>query len=360
LVALAQKDGARQQLIISESVSRLSKADPAKNPAFAAALERLLQESRGTTRFVDLVAKLNLNARYPEVLAIAQKNPDTQLGVDAILTLLTKRQLELIELGLRDKNEETALNTAKVLATAADSRGVGPLLAVATDKQLPAEVRRQAVRALAKTYPGAKEIVQLAANKQLPEELKAVAGFALQTANFDDVRDQAAKLFALAPAKNDEPLPAISELLQRRGDAARGKELFATVGTCANCHMVNGAGKDVGPNLSEIGKKLAREAMVEKILFPSAAISHNFEQYILVAKNGTTMNGIMVSQTPDEVVLKGADAIVKTFKRSDLDTMEKSAVSLMPADLHRALSVQGIADVVEYLTTLKEAVKGKQ
>jgi putative heme-binding domain-containing protein len=252
------------------------------------------------------------------------------------------------------------LNTAKVLATAADARGVGPLLAVATDKQVPAEVRRQAVRGLAKTYPGAKEIVQLAANKQLPEELKAVAGFALQTANFNDVREQAAKLFTLAPAKNDEPLPAISELLQRRGDVARGKELFATVGTCANCHVINGAGKDVGPNLSEIGKKLAREAMVEKILFPSAAISHNFEQYILVAKNGTTMNGIVVSQTPDEVVLKGADAIVKSFKRSDIDTMDKSAVSLMPADLHRALSVQGIADVVEYLTTLKEAVKGKQ
>jgi len=359
LVALEQKEAPRQQLILSESVNRLTKVDPAKNPAYAAALERLLDGARGTTQFVDLVAKLSLASRYPDLLTIAQKNAEAQLGVDAILALLTKRQLELIEHGLRDKDEPTALSTAKVLGTAADARGVGPLLAVVADKQQPLEVRRQAVRALARTQPGAKEVIDLASGNKLAEELKAVAGFALQTASFADVRAQAAKLFALAPAKNDEPLPALSDLLQRRGDAARGKELFATAGTCANCHVINGTGKDVGPNLSEIGKKLAREAMVEKILFPSAAIGHNFEQYILLAKNGTTMNGILVSQTPDEVTLKGADAIVKTFKRSDIDTLEQSAISLMPADLHRSLTVQGIADVVEYMLTLREAAKGK-
>jgi putative heme-binding domain-containing protein len=359
LVALAPKDGARQQLIVSESVNRLSKVDPAKNPAYAAALERLLDSSKGTSQFVDLVGRLNLATRYRDLLTIAQKNAEAQLGVDAILALLAKKQLDLVEKGLRDKNVETAVNTAKVLTTAADARAVGPLLAVATDKQMPVEVRRQSVRALARTYPGAKEVVDLASSKKLPEELKAVAGFALQTTGFADIRDQAAKLFALAPAK-DEPLPALSELLQRKGDAVRGKELFTTVGTCANCHVVNGQGKDVGPNLSEIGKKLAREAMIEKILFPSAAISHNFEQYVLLTKNGTNMNGIMVSQTPDEVVLKGADAIVKTFKRADIDTLDRSSISLMPADLHRALTVQGIADVVEYLTTLREAAKEKK
>jgi putative heme-binding domain-containing protein len=154
-------------------------------------------------------------------------------------------------------------------------------------------------------------------------------------------------------------LPAISDLLHRQGDPARGKELFATAGTCANCHIVNGSGKEIGPDLSEIGKKLAREAMFEAILFPSAAVSPSYETYILETKNGTTMTGILVSQTPEEVTLKGADAIVRTFKRSEIEALEKSPISLMPADLHKALTVQGIADVVEYLLTLKQAAKAR-
>ncbi|HLJ92314.1 MAG TPA: PVC-type heme-binding CxxCH protein [Gemmataceae bacterium] len=357
LVALEEKDPSRQQLIIAESASRLSKADLASNARYAAAVDRLLDHVRGTMQFVDLVDKLGLAPRYPELVALAQKNAEAQLGVNAILALLAKKQIALIDRGLHDKDVAVAVNTAKVLGTAADARSVSLLVGIVKDNQQPAELRRQAVRSLARTQPGAHAILTLAEEKQLSEDLKAVAGFALQTANFADVREQAAKLFALAPAKNDEPLPAISDLVKLRGDAVRGKELFVTAGTCANCHMVNGVGKEVGPDLSEIGKKLAREAMVEAILFPSAGISHNYESYLLEAKNGTVMTGILVSQTPEEVTLKGADAIVRTFKRSEIETLRQSPVSLMPADLHKALTVQGIADVVEYLLTLKEATK---
>jgi putative heme-binding domain-containing protein len=355
LVALDEKDVSRQQLIVAESVKRLSKVDLAKNPSYAAALDRLLNNSRGTTQFVELVDKLNLTAHYSELLVIAQKNAEDQLGVNALVALLAKKQSARIEEALHDNDVSMAVNTAKVLGTAADARGVNLLLAVVKDKKQPVDVRRQAVRALIRTQAGATAVIELVRDKQLADDLKAVAGFALQTASFADVREQAAKLFALPPAKNDEPLPAISDLLRRRGDPARGKELFATAGTCANCHLVNGSGKEIGPDLSEIGKKLAREAMFEAILFPSAAVSPSYETYIVETKNGTTMTGILVSQTPEEVTLKGADAIVRTFKRSETLALEKSPISLMPADLHKALTVQGIADVVEYLLTLKQA-----
>jgi hypothetical protein len=39
---------------------------------------------------------------------------------------------------------------------------------------------------------------------------------------------------------------------------------------------------------------------------------------------------------------------------------QKSNVSLMPADLHKALTVQDLHDLVEYLLTLKEAPKVKK
>src|SRR5207244_10692016 len=80
LVALEQKESPRQQLIVAESVSRLSRVDQTKNARYAAALERLLDNIRGTAQFVDLVEKLSLAPRYPELLAIAQKNAEGQLG----------------------------------------------------------------------------------------------------------------------------------------------------------------------------------------------------------------------------------------------------------------------------------------
>jgi len=136
--------------------------------------------------------------------------------------------------------------------------------------------------------------------------------------------------------------------------------VFAKAGTCAKCHVVNGEGKEVGPNLSEIGKKLSREALFESILYPSASISHNYETYIVETKAGSVTNGLLVSQTPTEITLKGADALVRSFKTADVESVTRSPISIMPADLHQAINTQELVDLVEFLLTLKEARKASK
>ena len=126
-------------------------------------------------------------------------------------------------------------------------------------------------------------------------------------------------------------------------------------GTCLKCHTVNGVGKEVGPNLSEIGDKFARDALYESILFPSAAIAHNYETYRLELESGNVVTGILVSQTPEQVSIKTADAIVQTYKRGDVASLTQLKISLMPADLQKLMSTDDLVNVVEYLTTLKKA-----
>jgi putative heme-binding domain-containing protein len=65
-------------------------------------------------------------------------------------------------------------------------------------------------------------------------------------------------------------------------------------------------------------------------------------------------NGILVSQTDDEIQIKTAEAIVRKFPRDEVEDFKKSTVSLMPADLQKQLTAQNLVDVVEYLTTLKK------
>ena len=162
-------------------------------------------------------------------------------------------------------------------------------------------------------------------------------------------------LFPLPPGRNSEPLPPLSELLERKGDVVQGRIAFHSTGTCAKCHVVNGIGLNIGPELSEIGRKLSKPAMFESVLYPSAAISHNYETWTVLDVNGNITTGLLVSETPDEIQIKDEKALVRTIAVADIEERAKQPISLMPADLHKILSVQELVDIVEYMTTLKRA-----
>ena len=79
----------------------------------------------------------------------------------------------------------------------------------------------------------------------------------------------------------------MNTLLSLDGDVARGENVFKTeAAQCSKCHVVKGEGKSVGPDLSEIGSKLTRSAMFEAILYPSAGISHGYENWSVVTIDG--------------------------------------------------------------------------
>ena len=195
-------------------------------------------------------------------------------------------------------------------------------------------------------------MIKLTKAGKLDDALKSSAAFGLQSAPWDELREEIAKLYPAPPAKG-EAMPSIRELVKQRGDSNRGREVFQKSGECGKCHIVNKEGKEVGPNLSEIGGKLSKQALFESILYPSAGISHSYETYTLELASGQVVSGLLVSKTDDAVTIKNQDAIVQTFKPSEVDSMKRQAISLMPADLQKNLTVRDIVDVVEYLQTLK-------
>jgi putative heme-binding domain-containing protein len=118
--------------------------------------------------------------------------------------------------------------------------------------------------------------------------------------------------------------------------------------------VVGGEGRAVGPNLSGIGAKLSRSALYEAILSPSAAISHNYETFTALLVDGRSITGLLVSQTADEVVIRGADGIDATIPAAEIEELFKQPVSLMPADLATLLSADELVDLVAWLETLKQ------
>ena len=201
---------------------------------------------------------------------------------------------------------------------------------------------------------GALQLLKTVEAKKLDERLTEATAVALNSAPFGDIRTKAATLFPARQTKGSESLPPVAELARQKGDASNGSVVFAKTGTCANCHVVAGKGKEVGPDLSQIGSKLSREAMFESIIYPSAGIAHNYENFTAVLDDGNVITGLVTSKTDDQVVIKDAEGIQRTVDTKNIEELVKQPISLMPNDISKLMTKQELIDVVEYMTTLKK------
>jgi putative heme-binding domain-containing protein len=340
--------------VIVRTLLRLPGVDLDERPEAKAALVRHLETLRGSEQWLEIAEKFPLRETRDELLQLAMDESNATRAVKAagLLVKLDERQILAKALDDREPAQIAALITT--LGLLADARTNDLVLPRVTDSQQPLAVRSAAVGALARNAPGQKALLAIVERGQLAEDLQFAAANGLLSSADEAVRTAAAKHLSLPAAAGGEPLPPIAELVKRLGDAARGQELFATTGTCAKCHKVRGEGKDVGPDLSEIGSKLSKEALYLSILDPSAGISFDYETWLVRTFDGTVISGIIVSRTDEGLELKTAEAIVHKLAHDDVESLQKQPISLMPADLQKQLSAEDLIDIVEYLTTLRK------
>lgn len=351
----SQKTASRTSIAI-EALSRLKGIDLNSNPAIKAAVMKVLESTKGTPQFVELVREFRIKDQNPALLEMAINDSSNSTGVDAARLLLDNDGIGLLEKSLSSLQTNIALRTAEVLGNLAEKR-VTPLLeAVVSDGRREVSLRKQAVHALAATQEGAAALLKLAKEDKLAADVKLAASVELNSVRWPKVKAEASQLLPVPQASNAEPLPPPRELLKRKGDAIRGADVFSrpTVG-CINCHQVDGKGADFGPKLSEIGTKLGKDALFEAILDPSAGISFGFEAWQIELRNGDEAYGLIVSETADDISVKTQNGIVTRYKKADVAKREKMNLSIMPSGLQQTMSVQDLVDLVEYLASLKKA-----
>ncbi len=146
-----------------------------------------------------------------------------------------------------------------------------------------------------------------------------------------------------------------SEILSIKGDAARGREMFAAEGRvqCKVCHRLAGEGRDFGPDLSLIGKKFPREQLLQQILEPSGTIDPSFEGFNVEAMNDVSYTGFLVRKSAEEIVIRTADAGEVRLPAKDVKEIQRLKLSLMPEQLLQGLTAQEAADLLTYLESLR-------
>lgn len=159
-----------------------------------------------------------------------------------------------------------------------------------------------------------------------------------------------------------DPSPGYAALrtaaLTRRGDPQAGVKLFADPALrCSTCHKVNGAGGDLGPDLSAVGNKFDRPHLIESVLEPSRQIVEGYRVTTLTLADGRVLNGVVKGETPAALTLADADLRTHTVRLQDVESRRVSALSPMPDGLVDRLSPDRFADLIAYLESLRGGVK---
>jgi putative membrane-bound dehydrogenase-like protein len=170
------------------------------------------------------------------------------------------------------------------------------------------------------------------------------------------VQKQAEALYALIDVDRDKQRARLEELLVsvKSGDIRRGQAVFhSTKAACFSCHAVGYRGGTVGPDLTRIGAIRNERDLLESIVFPSASFVRGYEPIVVATKDGKSHNGLLRKDTPEEIVLVIAADKEERIARTDIELIEPSKVSVMPAGLDQQLSAQELADLVAFLKACK-------
>jgi putative heme-binding domain-containing protein len=348
---------AERTALAMEALSRLQGVDLEQNAKLKEAVLRVLEKTRGTPNFVKLVQQFKLRGQEAGLLEVALRNSGNESGAEAMRLILSGKNDELLRGALTGTNAASGLKVAEAIGNAGEKEAVMRLLLpLVSDAKIDAALRKQAVRSLARSIEGAGSVLKLAKADKLPDDVKFTASSELNQARWPEIKQEAAKVLPLPQGQNAQPLPPLAELAKLKGNPVNGLKVFASPAVgCNNCHQVRGQGVDFGPNLSEIGSKLGKDALFEAILDPSAGISFGYEAWQLQLKSGDEAYGLIASDTADEIAIKAVGGIVTRYKKGDVTRREQMKLSIMPAGLQQNMTTQELVDLVEFLASLKKS-----
>ena len=310
-----------------------------------------------------VAAELGVHEAYaPLTRVVADATQSKELRARAITALRSADESIVspaINAGLQ--SDEPAVRSAarQLLVERFPERAIEPLRE-AVDSATMRE-RQAALGMLAKLdAPEAREIVahwldRLEQGDCPPEMQLEVLDAASQSSDPRIVERHKAYVGRIA---GDDPLAQFSSSLLG-GDAELGRKIFEenTALACRRCHSSEPGEKLVGPNLADVGLRLARSELLESIVKPNAKISEGFQTTVLQLDTGKVVAGILRSEDDSRAVLvdpEGKEIVVEA------ETIEDrfEGLSAMPEDLMKQMTPRDLRDLVEYLSQLRTPAEG--
>jgi len=150
------------------------------------------------------------------------------------------------------------------------------------------------------------------------------------------------------------------------GDAAQGEKLFTQRFGCSSCHMVNGKGGLLGPDLSRAGASRSIAYLTDSIRQPDKDLSDGmldpnnhyglplvYDTVTVTLKSGDTLTGVASNEDTFSIQLIDSAQHLRLLLKSELKSVHHERKSLMPAYSEAMIGVTDLEDLLAYLASLR-------
>ncbi|SOE23773.1 putative membrane-bound dehydrogenase domain-containing protein [Spirosomataceae bacterium TFI 002] len=305
---------------------------------------------------IQLVSRLGLTKYGDQLFGLLTKAKKSEVKegiLEALVSMKSAKAGEAVSIGLQDGSRSVRTEALKYLDqvnmnAATFSKVAMGLLANGSVKEKQQLVSVMSKLPLSNTTPIFEKLIADYAKGDLDQNLNLELEEALTASNAQSLLDK----FNSTKPKGDG-LEAFKDALYG-GDYMAGRQFFRNNSTaqCSRCHMVQGQGGQVGPDLSKIGSELDREQILEALIAPSARLAPGFGFVSLTLKDGQEVNGVLMKESKDELELHTDEAAEPLRVATARIARRENMPSSMPP-MGLIMSKREIRDVVAYLSAMK-------
>ena len=137
------------------------------------------------------------------------------------------------------------------------------------------------------------------------------------------------------------------------GNPTSGQTLFAGKGNCSSCHMINGEGGRLGPDLSRIGERRDPDTLKKDLLKPNESVEPRWWRIAVTHNDNTTLEGLRVSEDTFSLSLIDENERLWSLTKKNVNSYETNKTSTMPS-VEGNLTDQETDDLVAYLFSLRK------
>jgi putative heme-binding domain-containing protein len=194
--------------------------------------------------------------------------------------------------------------------------------------------------------------------KSFPENVAKAGMRAAREGGRDDVDlvvafAKAGGLAADTQALTGEMIKDLAAKAAAQGDPVRGEWVYRRAElACITCHAIGGAGGKVGPDMTSIGASAPVDYLVESLLLPNAKIKEGYHSVNVETKDAQSLTGTLARETPEELVLRNVAGAEVSVAKSNIESRQTGALSLMPGGLLDNLSEKEKLDLIAFLSRL--------